>query len=83
MRLVEQDQRREFLAILQQNGLPEDDFEIREIDTTDPKGDEIYGIQGAVSITRRSTGISKEYPIGYDTEWVSLFKKNLEMGEFG
>lgn len=83
MRLIEPDEKQDFLAILQRNGLTAGDFEIQEIDTTDPKGDEIYGLQGTVSVTRLSARITREYPIGYDTEWVTLFRKDLEAGLFG
>jgi hypothetical protein len=44
MRLIESD----FLAALQRHGLDEGDFELLDADTTDPKGDENFGLQGYV-----------------------------------
>jgi hypothetical protein len=82
MRLIEPDERRDFLAALQRHGLDEGDFELLEADTTDPKGDENFGLQGYVTVTRLSTGITREYPIGYETDWVQHFRHDLEAGVF-
>jgi hypothetical protein len=77
MRLIEPDERQEFVAALQRHGLAEGDFEFLETDTTDPKGDENFGLQG-----RLSTQITREYPIGYETDWVQHFRHDLEAGIF-
>ena len=82
MRLIEPDEQQDFLATLQRNGLAADDFELVETDTTDPKGDENFGLQGYVTVTRLSTQVTREYPIGYETDWVQHFKKDLEAGIF-
>ncbi|AXW61197.1 MULTISPECIES: transcriptional regulator [Ralstonia] len=82
MRLIEPDEQREFLATLQRNGQAEDDFELLEVDTTDPKGDENLGLQGYVTVTRLSTKITREYPLGDGADWVQHFRKDIEAGTF-
>ena len=82
MRLIESDERQDFRAALQRHGLAEGDFELLETDTTDPKGDENFGLQGYVTVTRLSTGITREYPIGYETDWAQHFRHDLEAGVF-
>ncbi|KWR77356.1 hypothetical protein [Cupriavidus sp. IDO] len=82
MRLIELDEQQDFLATLQRNGLAADDFELLETDTTDPKGDENFGLQGYVTVSKRSTRVTREYPIGYETDWVQHFRKDLEAGIF-
>ncbi|HWX11960.1 MAG TPA: transcriptional regulator [Trinickia sp.] len=82
MQLIEPVERQEFLAILQRKGLEEGEFELLETDTTDPKGDENFGLQGYATVTRLSTRITREYPIGYETEWVQHFRQDLEAGVF-
>jgi len=82
MRLIEADERQAFLATLQRKGLAEGEFELLETDTTDPKGDENVGLQGYVTVTRLSTQIAREYPIGFETGWVQHFTQDLEAGVF-
>lgn len=52
LQFSELDEKRDFLAALRRNGLAEGDFELLETDTTDPKGDENFGLQGYVTVTR-------------------------------
>ncbi|KAJ3473189.1 hypothetical protein NLI96_g13095 [Meripilus lineatus] len=82
MRLIEPDERRDFLATLKRRGLAEGDFDLQEADTTDPKGDENLGLRGYVTITRFSTQIAKEYVIGDESDWLQHFRKDLEAGAF-
>ncbi len=82
MRLIEPDERQDFVAALQHHGLAAGDFEILETDTTDPKGDENVGLQGYVTVTRLSTQVTREYPIGYEPDWVHHFSRDLEAGVF-
>jgi hypothetical protein len=82
MRLIEPNEHQTFLAALQRNGLAEGEFELLETDTTDPKGDENVGLQGYVTVTRQSTQITREYPIGYEPDWVQRFAQDLEAGVF-
>jgi hypothetical protein len=82
MRLIEPDEYQDFLSTVQGRGLAEDDFEVQETDTTDPKGDENFGLQGYVTVTRLSTNITREYPIGYETNWAQHFRQDLEAGVF-
>ncbi|MGF6870948.1 transcriptional regulator [Paraburkholderia sp. MM5477-R1] len=82
MRLIEPDERHDFVAALQRRGLAESDFEFLETDTTDPKGDENFGLQGYVTVTRLSIRITREYPIGYEADWVQHFSHDLDAGVF-
>ena len=82
MRLIEPDEHQDFLAALERSGLAEDDFALMETDTTDPKGDENLGLQGYVTITRRSAQVTKEYAICDGSDWVQHFRKDLEAGVF-
>ena len=82
MQLIEPVEHLDFLAILQRKGLAEGEFELVGTDTTDPKGDENFGLQGYVTVTRLSTQITREYPIGYETDWVQHFRQDLEAGVF-
>ena len=68
MRLIEPDEHKEFLATLQRIGLARDDFGLQETDTTDPKGDENFGLRGYVTITKLSTQVTKEYTIGDESD---------------
>ncbi|MFL9862328.1 transcriptional regulator [Paraburkholderia madseniana] len=82
MQLIEPDERQAFLATLQRKALAEGEFELLETDTTDPKGDENVGLQGYVTVTRLSTQIAREYPIGFETGWVQHFGQDLDAGVF-
>ncbi len=82
MELIERDELLDFQEILQRKHLPVADFELREIDTTDPKTDEIFALQGFLTVLRRSNRREKQYPIGDGTAWVSLFQKDLDEGFF-
>jgi hypothetical protein len=82
MRLIEQGERNEFLATLQQSGFAEGDFDLRETDTTDPKSDENCGLQGYVSITRLATQVTKEYPLCDESDWLDHFRRDLKAGVF-
>jgi hypothetical protein len=82
MRLIEPDEHKEFLATLERVGLAKDDFSLQETDTTDPKGDENFGLQGYVIITRLSTRVAKEYTIGDESDWLEHFRKDLKAGAF-
>jgi hypothetical protein len=71
-----------FSRRLQRKGLPEGDFDLLETDTTDPKGDENFGLQGYVTITRLSTRVTREYAVGDESDWLQHFKRDLEAGVF-
>jgi hypothetical protein len=82
MLLIEPDEHKEFLATLERIGLARDDLSLQETDTTDPKGDENFGLQGYVIVTRLSTRVAKEYTIGDESDWLENFRKDLEAGAF-
>lgn len=82
MELIEPGEMRDFEAALARHHLDANDFELSEIDTTDPKTDEIIALTGTLSITRKSTGKQKEYPIGDCSSWVAEFQRDLVNGDF-
>ncbi|MDN7675394.1 transcriptional regulator [Burkholderia oklahomensis] len=82
MRLIDPSEHADYLEALHGRGLSGRDFTLHETDTTDPKSDENIGQQGFVTITRRSTRVTKEYPLGDASDWLQHFKKDLEAGAF-
>ena len=82
MELIEESEMNDFLAVLKSHHLDAADFSFSEIDTTDPKSDEIFPLQGRLTVTRKSSGKSRQYAIGDDTSWVHLFQKELDEGAF-
>ena len=78
MRLIEPGEHKDFLATLQRNGLAKGDFDLRETDTTDPKSDENCGLQGYVCITKLSTQVTKEYPLGDESDWLQHLARDLD-----
>ncbi|WP_041741546.1 hypothetical protein [Collimonas fungivorans] len=82
MKLIEQDEMEDFQAILQARQLAADDFELHQVDTTDPKTDEIFGLTGFVTVSRKSNGHKKQYPIGDGSSWVTEFERDLQRGAF-
>ena len=52
-------------------------LDLSETDTTDPKTDEIFALDGFVVITRKSTQKQKQYPIGDGSAWVEAFARDL------
>lgn len=81
MKLIEADDLREFEAMLARQHLAAKDFELSEIDTTDPKTDEIFALAGTLTITRKSSGKQKQYPIGDGSLWVTEFQRDLLHGD--
>jgi hypothetical protein len=82
MELIEQHEMDEFKELLRSKGLDVADFAFREIDTTDPKSDEICALQGCLTVTRISNNREKQYIIGDGMTWVTFFKKDLGEGAF-
>jgi len=77
MQLIEQRDIAEFEAILRQHHLAQQDFSLTAIDTTDPKSDEISGLQGELTVIRKSTGKTKQYLISDNTSWLDLFRHDI------
>ncbi|MFL9936597.1 hypothetical protein P0D88_48245 [Paraburkholderia sp. RL18-103-BIB-C] len=82
MSVIAPDEKADFVAILQRHQLPETDFMLQETDTTDVV-DEVYPLQGCVTIIRKSTLKEREYQIGHGTAWTVEFEKDLTQGAFG
>jgi hypothetical protein len=83
MRLIEADELKQFSDILKSRSCSFTDFELYELDMTDPKSDELSPIKGCVEIRRKSNDVVREYATGDGTSWVSVFEKDLGAGCFG
>lgn len=83
MRLIEADELQEFSEILKSRSCSLADFELHELDMTDPKSDELSPLKGCVEIRRKSNDVVREYATGDGTSWVSAFEKDLGIGRFG
>lgn len=83
MKLIEADELRQFSEILKSRSCSLEDFELDELDTTDPKSDELSPLKGYVAIRRKSNNVVREYVIGDGTSWVSAFENDLGTGRFG
>ena len=82
MRLLELRELDEFRAVLARHQLFPQDFDLTEVDTTDPKSDELLGLQGMVTVTRIQTRRSHDYCTGDGTDWVGQFARDLDAGRY-
>jgi hypothetical protein len=82
MRLIETDELRKFSEILKSKSCSFAEFELYELDITDPKSDELSPLKGYVEIRRKSNDAVREYLTGDGTSWVSAFEKDLGAGRF-
>ena len=82
MELIEAEDVAEFQRILRSNRLIRADFSLSATDTTDPKTDEIPGLQGELTVRRKSTGQTKQYLISDSTSWLDLFRNDIKGGAF-
>lgn len=73
MQLIEPSDMAEFDAILRRHHLAQSDFSLTAIDTTDPKTDELSGLQGELTVTRKSTGQTRQYLISDSASWLDVF----------
>jgi len=77
MQLIEPRDMAEFDAILRRHHLAQSDFSLTAIDTTDPKTDELSGLQGELTVTRKSTDQTRQYLISDSTSWLDLFRNDI------
>jgi hypothetical protein len=82
MSVIAPDEKAAFVAILRRHQIAESEFLLQETDTTDVV-DEVYPLQGHVTIVRKSTLKEREYRIGHGTAWTVEFEKDLTRGAFG
>jgi hypothetical protein len=82
MSVIAPDERADFVAILHRHRVDEGDFLLQETATTDVV-DEVYPLQGYVTVVRVSTLKEREYRIGHGTAWTVEFEKDLKRGAFG
>ncbi len=80
--LIDPDELARFHALLRERGIAPAAFELRQIDSTDPKSDEVLALRGTLSVLRRSTQRSHDYAIGDGSSWVDLFRADLDSGGF-
>jgi hypothetical protein len=83
MKLIEPDEMDHFHTVLKRFNLSAEDFDLVETDTTDPKTDEIFALTGFVVITRKSTHLKAQYPIGDGARWVEEFERDWAENLFG
>jgi hypothetical protein len=82
MKLIEQDERDDFQAVLKRFNLCAGDFSLAETDTTNPKTDEVFALTGFVVVTQRSTSLKAQYPISDGSKWVEDFERDIEKNLF-
>jgi hypothetical protein len=83
MTLIEPDELRCFSDLLARRSRSMADFDLRELDLTDPKSDELLPIKGYVEVRRKFNNVHIDYPTGDGTSWVRAFEKDLGSGRFG
>jgi len=82
MELLEAEDLSEFRNILRASRLSRADFSLSATDTTDPKTDEVPGMQGELTVRRKSTGQARQYLISDATSWLDLFRNDIKGGAF-
>ena len=82
MKLIEQDEKDDFQAVLKRFKLSVEDFDLVETDTTDSKPDEIFALTGFVVVTQKSTNLKAQYPIGDGSRWIEEFERDIEKNLF-
>jgi hypothetical protein len=83
MKLIEQDEKDAFQAVLKRFNLSAEDFNLAETDTTDSHTDEVFALTGFVVITQKSTKLKAQYPTGDGSRWVEEFERDIEKNSFG
>jgi hypothetical protein len=83
MKLIEQDEKDAFQAVLERFKLSAEDFDLVETDTTDSRTDEILALTGFVVVTQKSTNMKAQYPIGDGSRWVEEFERDIGNNSFG
>jgi hypothetical protein len=83
MKLIELDELQHFSKVLASNSCSPEDFELQELDLTDPKSDELLPMKGYVEVRRKSNNSAAAYPTGDGSTWVHAFEKDLHNGDFG
>lgn len=83
MRLIEPDEMRQYAEVLNTGAWDAADFELSEVDVTDPGSDELLPMRGYVDIRRASTEHRREYATGDGAAWVEAFERDLLAGRFG
>jgi hypothetical protein len=82
MSVIAPDEKADFLAILARHRLEQSDFLVQETDLSDIV-DDVYPLQGHVTIVRQSTLKEREYRVGHGTKWIAVFEEDLNKGAFG
>jgi len=82
MKLIESDEMQQVVAILKGWKWSLDDFELSEMDVTDPVSDELAPVRGTVNIRRKANGAERQYLTGDGSVWVLAFQRDLLRGYF-
>jgi hypothetical protein len=81
MSVIAPDERADFLSILARHRLAETDFLLQEGGASEIV-DDVYPLQGLVTVIRQSTLKEREYQVGHATHWTDDFEKDLNKGAF-
>ncbi|KVO17602.1 hypothetical protein WM34_16630 [Burkholderia ubonensis] len=82
MSVIAPDERADFVAVLHRHHLAESDFTIQEAGAPEIV-DEVYPLQGYVTVVCCSTHREKGYTVGHGTAWIAEFDRDLTRGAFG
>lgn len=80
MSLVFNSEWEEFRSIVDRAGLRNNDFDCREME--DHSRGRIHEVTGLVTITRKSTGQTRQYECGFGRAWLGAFQHELQSGRF-
>lgn len=80
MELTKPVEKRDFHGALTHHNLNVDDCESNEIETTDPKAEEILSLTETLTIMGRVTGREREYRFGDGSSWGAEFQRVLTNG---
>lgn len=85
--IMGQDEKEDFEESIRRNNFDENDFEIKEEDTSTPNPDGTYSTRYTeeikITVTRKSNGKQKTYQGGDWTTWNQDFEKDLKSDVFG
>lgn len=82
MSIIAPDEKAAFVAVLNHHHLAEADFALQETDTPEAV-DDVYPLQGYVTVICRSTLKERGYRTGHGTAWTREFDRDLSHGAFG
>lgn len=82
MTLLHESEKQDFWAIVTGAGYSQNAFDLNETEHQ-PTNIERYAVTGTVEVTRKSTGVSRQYSAGHATAWLQTFEADLRDHAFG